>query len=438
MDNRPIGVFDSGLGGLTGVRELRRRLPHENIVYFGDTGRVPYGSRSPETILQYARQDIAFLLSKDVKCIMAACGTVSSTYPAAEAEKLPVPYLGVVDAAAREAAFSTRNRRIGVIGTAATIRSRSYEALLRRLVPGVEITARPCPLFVPLVEAGYVDHSAPDKQEITKLVIAQYLTEIRDAGVDTLILGCTHYPLIKTMIGEFMGRNVVLVDPAKTAAHHLERILSERGSRPTTPPGRPISMSVTRRTGSCRQPTCSWASTRAARWSRSPLTNIKVKEHKTVSTAHNEDYRILIRSVSEQFEHTEPLPAEETDKIELMTYGSFLKKAGSYYISYKETETIGFAGCTTTIKIAEDGSRVALLRFGKVNTQLVIQRDYRNICYYETEVGPITLGVTGDGIACDLSEPAGGTAKFSYLLDADDPTALINRTTLEIQVEKVK
>ena len=192
MDNRPIGVFDSGLGGLTGVRELRRRLPHENIVYFGDTGRVPYGSRSPETILQYARQDIAFLLSKDVKC---------------------------------------------VIGTAATIRSRSYETLLRRLVPGVEITARPCPLFVPLVEAGYVDHSAPDKQEITKLVIAQYLTEIRDAGVDTLILGCTHYPLIKSMIGEFMGRNVVLVDPAKTAAHHLERILSERGLKADHPAG---------------------------------------------------------------------------------------------------------------------------------------------------------------------------------------------------------
>ena len=119
MDNRPIGVFDSGLGGLTGVRELRKRLPHEEIIYFGDTGRVPYGSRSPETILQYARQDIAFLLSKNVKCIMAACGTVSSTYPAAEAARLPVPYLGVVDAAAREAAFATRNRRIGVIGTAA-------------------------------------------------------------------------------------------------------------------------------------------------------------------------------------------------------------------------------------------------------------------------------------------------------------------------------
>ena len=237
MDNRPLGVFDSGLGGLTGVRELRKHLPHEDIIYFGDTGRVPYGSRSPEIILQYARQDIAFLLSKDVKCIMAACGTVSSTYPAAEAAQLPVPYLGVVDAAAREAAFATRNRRIGIIGTAATIRSRSYEKLLRQLVPGAEITARPCPLFVPLVEAGYVDHSAPDKQQITKLVIAQYLTEIRDAGVDTLILGCTHYPLLKTMIGEFMGRDVVLIDPAKTAAHRLEQMLAERGLRGDHPTG---------------------------------------------------------------------------------------------------------------------------------------------------------------------------------------------------------
>ena len=186
MDNRPIGV-----------RELRKRLPHEEIVYFGDTGRVPYGSRSPETILQYARQDIAFLLSQNVKCIMAACGTVSSTYPAVEAARLPVPYLGVVDAAAREAAFATR----------------------------------PCPLFVPLVEAGYVDHSEEEKQQVTRLVIAQYLTEVRDAGVDTLILGCTHYPLLKTMIGEFMGQSVTLVDPAKTAAHHLERMLSERGLR---------------------------------------------------------------------------------------------------------------------------------------------------------------------------------------------------------------
>jgi uncharacterized beta-barrel protein YwiB (DUF1934 family) len=157
-----------------------------------------------------------------------------------------------------------------------------------------------------------------------------------------------------------------------------------------------------------------------------------VKEHKTVSTAHNEDYRILIRSVSEQFEHTEPLPAEETDKIELMTYGSFLKKAGSYYISYKETETIGFAGCTTTIKIAEDGSRVALLRFGRANSQLLIERDRRNLCHYETEVGSLTLGVTGDGIDCKLTEK-GGSAAFSYLLDA----RIVSRNTLEMTVQHV-
>ena len=147
---------------------------------------------------------------------MAACGTVSSTYPAAEAARLPGALSGArVDAAAREAAFATRNRRIGVIGTAATIRSRSYETLLRKLVPGVEITARPCPLFVPLVEAGYVDHSEEEKQQVTRLVIAQYLTEVRDAGVDTLILGCTHYPLLKTMIGEFMGQSVTLVGPGQ-------------------------------------------------------------------------------------------------------------------------------------------------------------------------------------------------------------------------------
>lgn len=150
-----------------------------------------------------------------------------------------------------------------------------------------------------------------------------------------------------------------------------------------------------------------------------------------------ENYIIRIKSSIDQFDNEGVIREEDRDHIELMTRGSFTKKNGSYYISYKETQTIGFEGCTTTIKIAEDGSRVALLRFGKVNTQLVIQRDYRNICYYETEVGPITLGVTGDGIACDLSEPAGGTAKFSYLLDADDPTALIHRTTLEIQVEHI-
>ena len=226
MDNRPIGVFDSGLGGLTAVRQLRRLLPGEDIVYFGDTGRVPYGSRGHDVIVRYAQQDIRFLLSQNVKFIMAACGTVSSTYPSAEAAQLPVPYTGVIGAAARAAAAATKNKRIGVIGTAATIRSGSYATQLKDLVPGVQIFARACPLFVPLVENGYVNGD-----KVTQLMIEEYLTPVRDSGIDTLILGCTHYPLLKSMIGEFMGPGVTLVDPAMTAAHHLERMLAERGLR---------------------------------------------------------------------------------------------------------------------------------------------------------------------------------------------------------------
>ena len=148
-----------------------------------------------------------------------------------------------------------------------------------------------------------------------------------------------------------------------------------------------------------------------------------------------DNFIIRIKSCSEQFDHMEPVPVEEEDRIEIMTYGSFLKKGDTYYIPYKETQTIGFEGCTTTIKIAADGSRVAMLRFGPASAQIIIERDRRNICYYETEVGSLTLGVTGDGIECGLTEK-GGTAKFSYLLDADDPISVINRTTLEISVQK--
>ncbi len=148
-----------------------------------------------------------------------------------------------------------------------------------------------------------------------------------------------------------------------------------------------------------------------------------------------EDFIIRIKSRTEQFDHMQPVRTGEDDRIEIMTYGSLVKKGDTYYITYKETQTIGFEGCTTTIKIAADGSRVAMLRFGPANAQLIVERDRRNICYYETEDGSLTLGVTGDGIECALSEK-GGTATFSYLLDADDPISIINRNTLEISVQK--
>ena len=224
-NSAPIGVFDSGLGGLTTVRELRRLLPGEDIVYFGDTGRVPYGTRGVDTIVEYAKQDIAFLLSQKVKYIIAACGTVSSTLPANVTDRLPVPYLGVVPSAARAAAAATRAGRIGVIGTPATIQSRSYEKMLRALIPGAQITATPCPLFVPLVENGYFDRN----NQVTRLVAQDYLKDVQAAGVDTLILGCTHYPLIAPILGDLMGPDVTLIDPGREAARTARSWLAERG-----------------------------------------------------------------------------------------------------------------------------------------------------------------------------------------------------------------
>ena len=221
MDKRPIGVFDSGLGGLTAVRELRRILPGEDLVYFGDTGRIPYGTRGQATILQYARQDIRFLLGQGVKCIMAACGTVSSIYPAAEAGALPVPYLGVVDTAARAAACATQNGRVGVIGTPATIKSGSYQRALAQLLPHAAVTARACPMFVPLVENGYVAPGDP----VALAIAHEYLDEVRGAGVDTLILGCTHYPLLTDIIGHIMGPGVTLINTGEEAAWELKRTL---------------------------------------------------------------------------------------------------------------------------------------------------------------------------------------------------------------------
>ena len=227
MDNRAIGVFDSGLGGLTTVKELHRILPQEDIIYLGDTGRVPYGSRSRETIIKYARQDIAFLLQKDIKMVVAACGTVSSTLPREISANLPVPYLDIVLPAAQQACAMTSRGRIGVVGTNATLRSNAFGKAIHNIRADVQVYGNPCPLLVHLVENGLVQQENP----ITRLTVQMYLEPLMKEQIDTLILGCTHYPLLKSMIGEFMGPGVTLVDPAMTAAHHLERMLAERGLR---------------------------------------------------------------------------------------------------------------------------------------------------------------------------------------------------------------
>lgn len=223
MDNRPIGVFDSGLGGLSAVRRLQELLPHENIVYFGDTGRVPYGTRSEETIRCYAREDCQLLLDRDVKYIIAACGTVSSVAPDILRE-LPVPAIGVVEATAKAAVAATRSKRIGILGTAATVRSRSFETAMRALDPTISVTAEACPMFVSLVESGWI---APD-DEVAVAMVRRYMVPIKAAGVDTLILGCTHFPLLAPIIAAELGEGVTLIDSGRETAIHCAAVLAKR------------------------------------------------------------------------------------------------------------------------------------------------------------------------------------------------------------------
>lgn len=221
MDNRPIGVFDSGLGGLTAVRRMHEIMPSENIIYFGDTGRVPYGTRSPETILRYTRQDTAFLRSFDIKAIVVACGTVSSVALETVAAEIDVPMIGVVWPACRKALAVTKTGRIGVIGTKGTIQSGSYERLLHHARPDLHIFTRDCPLFVPLVENGRVRRG----DIVIETVAAEYLAELKAQNIDTLVLGCTHYPLLREVISHYMGSHVQLIDPGAEAAEHARRIL---------------------------------------------------------------------------------------------------------------------------------------------------------------------------------------------------------------------
>ncbi len=223
MDKRPIGVFDSGLGGLTTVRELRRLLPGEDIVYFGDTGRVPYGSRSADTIVKYARQDVAFLRTFDLKAIVIACGTVSTTSLDILAAENPMPVLGVVAPAAQAAARATKNGKIGLIGTQATIRSGAYERLIHGENAGARVLSQACPLFVPLVENGRFQRG----DIVIETVAAEYLAPLKDAGVDTLVLGCTHYPLLEGVISACMGPDVTLINAGAEGARAVAGMLRQ-------------------------------------------------------------------------------------------------------------------------------------------------------------------------------------------------------------------
>ena len=227
----PIGVFDSGIGGLTVVREIMRQIPNERIIYFGDTARVPYGNKSKETVTRFSRQIARFLQSHEVKTIVVACNTASA-YALDELEQeIDIPMIGVVKPGAKAAAESTENGRIGVIATQATISSGIYDRYIQELNHDVTIWGKACPLFVPLVEEGLLEDPVTD--EIAK----RYLTELIDLDIDTLILGCTHYPLIRSTIGRVMGEKVKLVNPAYETARELKELLEQKGLLQEETPG---------------------------------------------------------------------------------------------------------------------------------------------------------------------------------------------------------
>ncbi len=219
---RSIGIFDSGVGGLTVLREIIRVLPQEDTVYFGDTARVPYGTKSPETVTRYAGEIASFLLKRDIKLLVVACNTASAVALPSLKRMLSIPVVGVIEPGARRAAEVTRSGRIGVIGTAGTIRSSAYTRAIKRLKPDAEVLTRACPLFVSLAEEGWVDN------QVARLTAQTYLQELKDAAVDTLVLGCTHYPLLKPLIAEVMGPEVALVDSAEETARTVAAILSDK------------------------------------------------------------------------------------------------------------------------------------------------------------------------------------------------------------------
>ncbi len=221
MNNKNIGVFDSGLGGLTAVKSISELLPKENIVYFGDTGRLPYGTKTEATIKQYAASDIRFLMQHDVKMIVIACGTASSVALSDMQNMFDIPIVGVVEAACKAAVESTKNKKVGVLGTSATIKSSSYLKGISRLDADIKVFQKACPLFVPLVENGHYE------TEVARLVVAEYLQDIKKEGVDTLILGCTHYPLLEKTISRYMGDEVKIINVCAELAKSIEVILGK-------------------------------------------------------------------------------------------------------------------------------------------------------------------------------------------------------------------
>jgi glutamate racemase len=219
LKKQPIGIFDSGIGGLTVFKEIRKQFPQEDIIYFGDTARVPYGPKSPQTVLNYSVQNARFLLQNGAKIIVVACNTSASVALQKLREILPIPIIGVIQPGAAHATSVTQNGKIGIIGTEGTIRSDAYSHAIKNIDPKIQVFSKACPLLVSLVEEGWEEH------QISELIIREYLQDLQQQDIDTLVLGCTHYPILKKAIGKIVGKNIKLVDSAEAVAANLKEML---------------------------------------------------------------------------------------------------------------------------------------------------------------------------------------------------------------------
>ncbi|MDR1191346.1 MAG: glutamate racemase [Verrucomicrobiales bacterium] len=239
MDQRPLGIFDSGIGGLTVVRALHELLPGEKLIYLGDTARVPYGNKSADTITRYSREISAFLLTQNVKAVIVACNTASAYALAALGRELPVPVFGVIEPGVSAALVATRAHRVGIIGTIGTINSGVYQRRLRQRQPDIDITARATPLLVPLIEEDWLEHPA------TRAILEEYLQPLRLARIDTLVLACTHYPLLKPLLLSLLGRDIALVDSAETCARFVRETLAQAGRLAAADGEQPVDVYLT-------------------------------------------------------------------------------------------------------------------------------------------------------------------------------------------------
>lgn len=220
MKRSRIGIFDSGFGGLTAMRRIRELLPHENIIYFGDTARLPYGNKSPDTIAAYCIENVSFLLEQEIKILVVACHTACTAALDLLRKTFPLPIIGIMEQGIEEAILKTQTQKIAILGTRTTIASGAYQQRIRERLPLAEIHAIACPLFVPLVEEGYIDHP------MTSLIIKEYLTPLKDKQIDTVLLGCTHYPLLQPLLQKELGQSVTFIDPAFRCASQTRQLLS--------------------------------------------------------------------------------------------------------------------------------------------------------------------------------------------------------------------